>query len=471
LDNSSTSFPVGQTGEHVALRDDSTISAAHSRAGYFSALAVATFFAAYSYHLEFYIAAATVALIAWILIPLIAVTDRIIFDGRRIYRVGIAAQIRSLIDRSPNRLKIKDIEVIETQATRSVKRGANIRYRYKTTIRGRGMQFSFTSGDKNYRKMVRAIFPLVPENVSDSRSIELRDYLADPKETMQKAASSQIPSADVLEDSFRKLHHGKKSAVNGNQISVDLPAKAADLHSLGNELRISGFLLQALEAFRRALLVSPHDGQLLFDFGRCLQSISISRKSDRLRRRSVAALCLAERYSDGNADLLTRLGEAYFQADEWHRAESIFKRVTEDIGDNFRAIRGLAEIALHEGKIAHVIHHFSTANRIAATPALRRWSRHEADYFSRLNDDEEYMDIEIARVNLLEKLEKAAITSLKIVLLSLPTIIVGTIFDDALITDIGWAVSAVAIIIWAGLTISQRLFRSRIPFEIYENEK
>jgi hypothetical protein len=49
--------------------------------------------------------------------------------------------------------------------------------------------------------------------------------------------------------------------------------------------------------------------------------------------------------------------------------------------------------------------------------------------------------------------------------------VVGTIFEDELITEIGWAVSAVAIIIWAGLTVSQRLFSSRIPFEIYEGEK
>jgi len=81
------------------------------------------------------------------------------------------------------------------------------------------------------------------------------------------------------------------------------------------------------------------------------------------------------------------------------------------------------------------------------------------------------MDLEIARVNLLETLEKSAATSLKIAALGLPTIIVGAVFEDKLITDIGWAVTAVALLIWTGLTIGQRLFRSRIPFEIYESEK
>ena len=81
------------------------------------------------------------------------------------------------------------------------------------------------------------------------------------------------------------------------------------------------------------------------------------------------------------------------------------------------------------------------------------------------------MDLEIARVNLLETLENSAATTLKVVLLGLPTIVVGTIVEDKLISDIGWAVTAVSLLIWAGLSVSQRLFRTRIPFEIYENEK
>jgi tetratricopeptide (TPR) repeat protein len=431
------------------------------------------FFAAYVYHLEYYIAALVIAAVTIIGIPLIAFTDRINFDGKRIYRAGIAASIWSLIDRSINRLKIKDIEFIDTYPLRSVKRGSNVRYRYKTTIRGRGMEFSFISGSEDYREMIAKIFSLAPENVLDSRSIDLRDHLSDPKETIRRAEFSRIPSADVLEDSFMKFRKGRKNreARRDDLVPVDENEKVADLQDLGNELRITGYLLQSFEALRRALLINPHDGELLFDFGRCLQSISISQKSDKLRRRSVAALSLAERYSKGNPDLLTRLGEAYFQLDEWRRAENVFKRAVEGMNDNFRALRGLAEIALHEGKIAHVIHNFSSANRIAGTAALRRWSRAEADYFSRLNEDDEYMDLEIARVNLLETLERSAATSLKIAALGFPTIIVGALFEDKLVVDIGWAVTAVSLIIWTGLTISQRLFRSRIPFDVYQNEK
>jgi tetratricopeptide (TPR) repeat protein len=451
----------------------SKISVRAPRGRYFSAFALMMFFAAYAYHLDYFISAMVIAASALIAIPPMAFTDRINFDGKRIYRAGIGALIWSLIDRSLRRLKIKNIEFIDTYPLRSVKRGSNIRYRYKTTIRGRGLEFSFVSGSEDYRAMVAEIFSRVPENVLDSRSIDLRDNLADPKETIRKAEFSQIPSAEVLEDSLEKIGEPGKTRAGrrSKNFSPDSPEKASELHSLGNELRTAGYLLQSFEALRRALLVSPHDGQLLLDLGRCLQSISISKRSEKLRRRSVAALCLAERHANGNPDLLTRLGEAYFQLDEWRRAENVFRRAVDGMSDNFRALRGLAEIALHEGKIAHVIHNFSSANRIAGTAALRRWSRAEADYFSRLNEDDEYMDLEIARVNLLETLEKSAATSLKIAALGLPTIIVGAVFEDKLITDIGWAVTAVALLIWTGLTIGRRLFRSRIPFEIYESEK
>ena len=456
-----------------ARKRSSIVAVRAPRGGYFSTFAVTLFFAAYAYYLEYHIAAIVVATAALIIIPPIAFTDRINFDGKRIYRSGIGSFIWNVIDRSIRRLKIKDIESIDTYPLRSLRRGSSVRYRYKTTIRGRGLEFSFVSGSKDYREMVAQVFSRVPENVLDTSSIELRDYLADPETTNQKVALSFIPSAQVLEDSYGTFPDGGKawSRRLHKTFAAEIPGKKSDLHSLGNELRVAGRLLQSYEAFRRALLIAPHDGQLLLDFGRCLQSISIAQKSERLHRRSVAALYLAQRRAGDNPDLLTRLGEAYFQADEWRRAENVFKRVADGVGDKFRALRGLADIALREGKIAHVIHHFSSANQVAATAALRRWSRTEADYFSRLNEDDEYMDLEIGRVNLLETLEGSAITSLKIAALSIPFIVVGWLFGNKVVSDIGWAVTAVALLIWSGLTVGQRLFRSRIPFEIYESEK
>ena len=75
---------------------------------------------------------------------------------------------------------------------------------YRTAIRGRDLNIILASGGDDYRQMISRILPQVPENVLDNRSIELRDYLADPKEIRMKAAFAKIPEADVLAGSFTR---------------------------------------------------------------------------------------------------------------------------------------------------------------------------------------------------------------------------------------------------------------------------
>src|SRR5207248_113044 len=140
------------------------------------------------------------------------------------------------------------------------------------------------------------------------------------------------------------------------------------------------------------------------------------------------------------------------------------------VGESFRIARGLAEIALREGKIAHVILHFATANRVAESPALRRWTKGESEYFSRLNADDEYMEMEIGRVNLLEMLEKSKKTALRIAFVGVPAILAGVILEDDLIANIGWAISSVALLIWTGLIVSVRLLTPRLPYDLVESD-
>jgi len=302
--------------------------------------------------------------------------------------------------------------------------------------------------------------------VLDNRSIELRDYLAEPKETLMKAEFARIPSADVLENSFEK-HLLKNRKANFGTEEVE---KAEDLRILANELRLSGYLLQALEAFRRALVLNPNDGWTLFEFARCLHSFASSERNPKLQKKAFAALRLAERRSGGDSRLLARLGETYFQFGDLHRARISFQKAIDQIEENFRSVRGLAEIALREGKIAHVIHHFASAQRLAETPALRRWTRNETDYFTRLNTDEDYMDLEISRVNLLETLDRSKKTSLRIAFVGFPAILFGIFTGDNLIADIGWAVSSISLLIWTGLILTERMLAERIPLDLVEEE-
>jgi hypothetical protein len=190
----------------------------------------------------------------------------------------------------------------------------------------------------------------------------------------------------------------------------------------------------------------------------------------KLERRALAALRLSERRAHDDGELLVRLGEWYFQIGEWRRAGNVFQNALDRIGENFRTARGLAEIALREGKIAHVIHHFSTANRIADTASLRRWSRSEADYFSHLNSDDEYMELEIGRVNMLETVERSKKSVLRIAFLGFPAILAGIAFEDSFVANVGWSVSTVALMIWTGLIFSSNLLSQRLPHELVSDE-
>ncbi len=436
---------------------------------YLNALFVATFLTGLLVYLEKDYFALTLFLISWTIFPLLAWTDRIVFDGRKLTRTGILPTFWARFNATKYRLRITDIEQIESQALRALKRGGNVTYRYRTSVQGKNLKFAFASGGEDYRRMIQRLLPLVSENALDNRSIELRDYLTEPKETLMKAAFAQIPSAEVLENSFTKSRKNNKTSRTPSTDFSGEAEKTDYLHTLGNELRISGYLLQALEAFRRALVLNPRDARLIFDFARCLHSLASSEKNRPLMRKSFAALRLAEKRGADDGELLARLGETYFQYGDWRRAAESFSRAAETAATNFRAARGLAEIALREGKIGYVILHFASANRLAETNALRRWTQNESDYFSRLHSDEDYMEMEISRVSLLENLEKFKKTCLKIAFFSFPLVIAGLI-SEAVLTDLGWAIAGVSLALWIGFSLGQQMLSTRIPMDYADED-
>ena len=436
--------------------------------GYFTAFFLLTFLSAFLFYLEKNYAAVVVAALNLVITPLLAWNDRITFDGKRLARTGFLPVFWARLNARKYRLRIGDVEQVESQALRALKRGGNVFYRYRTSLQGRNLKFAFASGGDEFRQMIQHILPLVPDDSLDTRSIELRDFLHEPKETLMKAAFAHIPAADVLENSFGQF----AAKISGNRIrqnAVEEAEKADYLHVLGNELRVSGYLLQALEAFRRALVLTPQDARLIFDFARCLYSYGSSEKNIRLKKRAFAALRLAEKRARENGELLARIGESYFQYGDGERASRAFKKAVESSKNNFRAMRGLAEIALREGKIGYVILHFAAAQQAAGTPALRRWTRNENDYFARLQSDEDYMEMEISRVNLLETLETLKKTCLKAAFVGIPFLIVG-LFTDDFFTGFGWTISLVALTCWVILLFAQYFFATRIPMNFQDGE-
>lgn len=466
--NQESTADAADIGRGKAAGSD-RISVRVSPGSYFAALFVLTFISAFLIYIERDVAGTVLLVFGFIVLVLLAFRDRIAFDGRRLHRTGLMPRSWARMNGMRDRLKLSDIEQVETQAVRSIRRGGSVIYRYRTTFRGKGVAFTIATGGAAYRQLIKAVLPKLPENVMDNRSIELRDYLTERSEALRKAQFSNIPSTDVLESSHIDLRSKERNAGTRHP-AADVSGEAEHLRELANELRIAGLLLQALETFRRAARLRPKDAWLLFEFARCMQSFAGSQRDSTLERKAVALMRLSEKRAGNDGALLARLGEAYFQSGEWRRAGIVFGRAIDSVGESFRTLRGMAEIALREGKIAHVIHNFAAANRLAETAALRRWTQAEVDYFSRLNEDDEYMELEFSRVNMLDTLESVSRSALKIAFVTFPLIAVGVLFEDSLVANIGWAVSGIAVFIWAGILFLRRLLSPRIPFDLVKED-
>lgn len=432
---------------------------------YSVAIFLSIFFTSFFIYIEQDIIGAVLFTFGLIILPALLWTDRIVFDGRNLTRTGLIPRFWSWLNNEPQSLRLTEVEQIETQALRALKRGGNVFYRYRTSVQGKSKNFAFASGGEDYRQMVRTLFAMVSPDALDNRSIELRDYLTEPKETLMKAEFAKLPSTDVLESSineFQTADRNLRSKKRTDKINDAELEKANYLRGLANELRLSGNLLQALEAFRRALVLNPFDAWLIFEFARCLYSYANSEHNEKLVKKAKAALRLAEIRAGNDGELLSRVGESYFQYGDWERAQNTFKKALTVAKESFRSVRGLAEVALREGKIAHVIHHFAAANQFANTHALKRWAQGEAEYFTRLNDDEDYMESEIQRMKHLENIERGRKLSLRFAVAGLLTILMGIIFSESL-ADVGWACASVALLIWVGLIMTRNILAERSP--------
>ena len=202
-----------------------------------------------------------------IILPVLALSDRIVFDGISIQRRGPGYfLLRSFFGKTKG-LPVADFETVETNAVRTLRRGGSVRYRYRTQITGRGKEFVIASGGETYRKLIRELFPCIHEEKLDNRSRDLRDYLTDPSSVNRKTQLSQLASEDILSvanNDYRiggkQTHRPEFTAEESSALEIE---RSHLLRRLGNELRVSGRLREAGEAFRRALNVSPRGAWMI----------------------------------------------------------------------------------------------------------------------------------------------------------------------------------------------------------------
>jgi tetratricopeptide (TPR) repeat protein len=442
-----------------------TIATVRVSPGPYLALAgVVTFVSALLLRINYDAVAMILIAIAWLVVPVVALSDRIAFNGSSLRRQGPLASLLHLLFGYRKQLAIDDFETVETQAVRTLRRGGRVRYRYRTQITGKGKEFVIVSAGRDYRKLVRELFPLIHEGKLDNRSRDLRDYLNDPGFLNRKTQLSQLASSDLLDvtgSDFKLTRKFKRRLeVPDTPVTAEDLERARLLRRLGNELRVSGRLREAGEAFRRALNVKPHGAWLIYDFARLLRSQASAQADARLLSRARAALRLARIRAENDVVLLPLIGESFLECGDARHARRALEKVVELDSGNFKARVGLADIALREGKLAHVIHHYQEAARVSSEQALARYARSEGEYYLQLNNDDDYLAAELRRINWLQSITRIRRTALRVTNASVLLALIGGLIDPVA-GSLGWSLASSALIIWLLTLLGTRMLFTR----------
>ncbi len=313
------------------------------------------------------------ALGCWaLLVPLglAAALDYIEFDGEVIRHKGPLAFLMANLANVRREIPISEVETITTETSSLGLASGEARMSYHTRISGAGVEIIIRSRRSGYVPFIRALFKAAGPDKLDPRSFELFEY-------------------------FESRGALKNTPVLRSEIAV-LPVPL--LRRIANSLRLAGRLTQASSYFRIAYEKEPRNPELLYEMSRFFHS-SAQTEDTRLIQRSDACLRLASRLAGTEPGLLERIGEAFFERLDYKRASDCFRRALAVEPGRFRANVGLAEIALRDGKLAHVAHFYNAA-AASEDGALSRLAAREARYYERLVRDDDFLESELRRIRI-----------------------------------------------------------------------
>ena len=367
------------------------------------------------------------------LAPLVAsaALDRVEFDGRRLIHRGPLAYLLAKLFRVRRELTVNEIETIATESTTFNVAAGDSRMTYRTRISGPGVEVLVRSHRAAYVPFIKQLFRAAGPRKLDPRSFELFEYLE---------SSAAVKGSPILKDEIRNL-------------------PVSRLRRIANALKIAGRLSQASSYFRMAYEKEPRNPALLYEMSRFFRT-SAHAEDAKLMQRSDACLRLAARLAGSQADLLERIGEAFFERLDYKRATDCFRRALDMDPTRFRANIGLAEIALRDGKLAHVAHyyHAAAANDDAA---IARLAQREAEYYERLMGDDDFLEAELRRIRVTNQLRWARrLSALVFVLAWLVAGVAGRFYS--FVEEFGWALMATSGLLWCATVLTMRWFRRRM---------
>ena len=373
------------------------------------------------------------AVTCWaLLVPVIgaAALDRIEFDGQSIRRRGPLAFLLGRLTGARQRLLISDVEAITTETTSLSFANGDARLIYRTYVHGGGVEIVVRSHRSAYVPFIKELFAAVGRDKLDPRSFELFEYL----EGAAKLDDARTLRAEIATLPFPRLRR------------------------VANSLRLAGRLAQASSYFRTAYEKEPRNPELLYEMSRFFHSTA-QNDDTRLLQRSDACLRLASRLAGDTPELLERIGEAFFERTDYKRATDCFRRALTFDAARFRANIGLAEIALRDGKLAHVAHFYNAASA-SCDRALARLARREAVYYERLVRDDDFLEAELRRIRAANQIRWARrLASVSFLGAWMAAGIAGRFAP--VVEEFGWALMAMSALVWCGGAVGLKYFGRR----------
>ncbi|HEX4945481.1 MAG TPA: hypothetical protein VFZ34_02295 [Blastocatellia bacterium] len=320
---------------------------------------------------------------AYVMLGLGFLCDKIEFDGSQLQRRGPGAWLLAKLGQ-PKVLRVDEIEAISSYAGRA----GNHTLKFQTLILSEGIGWAIKSGEPHYQAFIKALFKSVNPHILDPLSTELLLYWqeAEPAFTFSRAT---LRNAQHIERWRRKAI---KLSLNG------LPDAAASYFKIAHE-------------------AAPNDPQIAYDIGRFLRRRALT--AGALSERSEADLQRAETYfrmagrlarTQGNARILERVGEAFYEFHQLDPAQKYFEFAVRIDPVRPRVNIGLASIALQNAQGARAVHAYNQAARGAiavGAVGLSHLAARKSEYYERLLNDDAFLSAEASWEAVLNQLKWA----------------------------------------------------------------
>jgi hypothetical protein len=121
---------------------------------------------------------------------------------------------------------------------------------------------------------------------------------------------------------------------------------------------------------------------------------------------------------------------------------------------------GLANLALRDGKLAHVIHQYRDAARSASEKALTAYARREADYYATLNDDDNYLASELRRINWLQHSLRVRRLAARVTNAGILVALIVP-YIDASVEGFCWSLATSSLVAWVFSLFAIRILAQR----------